>query len=198
MTTTRPRIALLAAVLTCAAVTARAQEFQPPSAGPRSAGGLRLDLLGFSSRVGADVSGGGGLVLGSAADVAELWSPQVRLRPSFEFSGSGNSTSLHLAAEVIYRFQPDRAPAIPYAGLGLGYFSRDSSSASSPGQTRVWLNVVMGFELAFRPSFNWLLEYHALDRLGRHRFLVGLSTRGSGTAGRTRASMPDRIDCSRS
>jgi hypothetical protein len=42
----------------------------------------------------------------------------------------------------------------------------------------VWLNVVMGFELAFRPGFNWLLEYHALDRLGRHRFLVGLSTRG--------------------
>jgi hypothetical protein len=37
----------------------------------------------------------------------------------------------------------------------------------------------MGFELAFRPSFNWLLEYHALDRLGRHRFLVGLSTRGA-------------------
>jgi len=179
--TRSPRLVLLVAALSCAAVAARAQEFQPPSSGPRAGGsGLRVDLLGFSSRVGADVSGGGSLVLGSAADVAELWSPQVRLRPSFEFSGAGNSTALHVAAEIIYRFQPDRAPAIPYAGLGIGYFSRDSTAASSPGQTRVWLNVVMGFELAFRPAFNWLLEYHALDRLGHHRFLVGLSTRGGG------------------
>jgi len=175
----RARITVLAIVLACVAGTATAQEFQPPSSGPRvGGGGLRVDLLGFSSRVGADVSDGGALVLGSAVDVAELWSPQVRLRPSFEFSATGNSRAFHVAAEVIYRFQSDRAPAIPYAGLGVGYFSRDSTSATRLGQTRVWLNVVMGFELAFRPGFNWLLEYHALDRLGRHRFLVGLSTRG--------------------
>ena len=114
-------------------------------------------------------------VLGSAIDVAQLGSPQVRLRPSFEFSGAGTSTALHLALEVIYRFQPDRAPAIPYVGLGAGYFSQPST-----GRHTVWPTLVMGFELGFRPSFNWLLEYHSLDRLGRHRFLLGLSTRGGG------------------
>jgi len=173
--TRRSRLALLVAGLACAAVAARAQEFQPPAAGPSSAGGLKVDLVGFSSRGGVDVSGGTSLVLGSAFDVVELWSPNVRVRPSFEFSGSGTSTALHLAVEVVYRFQPDRAPAIPYVGLGLGYWNKEGG-----GEERVWPTVAMGFELAFRPSFNWLLEYHALDRLGRHRFLVGLSTRGGG------------------
>lgn len=171
-----PPLALLLAGLACVAAPAAAQDFQPP--GSRgvggSAGGMRIDLLGFSSRVGIDATHGAALVLGSAVDVAELGSPRVRLRPSFEYSGTGSVTSLHVATEVIYRFQPDRAPAIPYLGLGLGYY------APSEGSDRLWLNVVMGFELAFRPSFNWLVEYHALDRLQRHRFLIGLSTRGSG------------------
>jgi hypothetical protein len=168
-------------LVACAAARASAQDFVPPSSGAApTATGLVVDLVGFSTRAGADVTRGGSLVLGSAFDVAELWSPQVRLRPSFEFTTAGAARSLHVAVEVIYRFQPDRAPAIPYAGIGLGYFAQDSSSASNVGQHRVWLNLVMGFELAFRPSFNWLLEYHVLDRLGRHRFLVGLSTRGAG------------------
>jgi hypothetical protein len=168
------RLALILAGLACPFAAAAAQEFQPPgSASSASPGGVRFDLLGFSTRVGADLSGGGSLVLGSAFDVAQLGSPQVRLRPSFEFSGSGTSTALHLALEVVYRFQPDRAPAIPYVGLGAGYFSQ-----ASTGRHTVWPTLVMGFELGFRPSFNWLLEYHSLDRLGRHRFLLGLSTRG--------------------
>ncbi len=170
-----PLAALILAALACAVAPAAAQDFQPPEAGASSAqSGIKIDLLGFSSRVGVDVSRGGSVVLGSAVDVAQLGSPQVRLRPSFEYSGSGTSTAIHIATEVIYRFQPDRAPAIPYVGLGLGYY------APSDAGKRLWLNVVMGFELAFRPSFNWLVEYHALDRLGRHRFLVGLSTRGGG------------------
>lgn len=168
------RVAMLVTGLACAAAAAIAQEFQPPSSGANSGGGgLRVDLLGFSSRAGVDVSGGSSLVLGSAVDVAELWSPSVRLRPSFEFSGTGTSTALHVALEVVYRFQPDRAPAIPYVGVGVGYWNDESDN-----EERVWPTIAMGFELAFRPSFNWLLEYHALDRLGRHRFLVGLSTRG--------------------
>ena len=175
----RARLVLVVALAVCAAAPAAAQDFVPPSSGGGPASnGLRVDLIGFSTRAGVDVTRGGWLVLGSAFDVAELWSPQVRLRPSFEFSAAGSARSLHVAAEVVYRFQPDRAVAIPYAGFGVGYFVQDSTSASNAGQRRVWLNLVMGFELAFRPSFNWLLEYHALDRLGRHRFLVGLSTRG--------------------
>ena len=177
----RASLALVAVLVACAASPGAAQDFVPPASGGGSVtNGVRVDLIGFSTRVGADLSHGGSLVLGSAFDVAELWSPQVRLRPSFEFSAAGSARSLHVAAEVIYRFQPDRAPAIPYAGIGVGYFVQDSSSASNGKERRVWLNLVMGFELAFRPSFNWLLEYHALDRLGRHRFLIGLSTRGGG------------------
>jgi len=170
------RLALILAGLAGAAAPAAAQEFQPPESHAASGGGsgMKVDLLGFSSRVGIDVTHGGAVVLGSAVDIAELGSPRVRLRPSFEYSGTGSVTSLHLATEIIYRFQPDRAPAIPYLGLGAGYY------APSAGSDKLWLNVVMGFELAFRPSFNWLIEYHSLDRLRRHRFLIGLSTRGTG------------------
>ena len=177
----RACLALVVALLACAAAPAAAQDFVPPSSGRGSASnGVRVDLIGFSTRVGADVTHRGSLVVGSAFDVAELWSPQVRLRPSFEFSAAGSARSRHVALEVVYRFQPDRAPAIPYAGIGIGYFVQDSTSELNRRQRLVWLNIVMGFELAFRPSFNWLLEYHALDRLGRHRFLIGLSTRGGG------------------
>jgi hypothetical protein len=170
----RARLTLLLCGLAAGAAPAAAQDFQPPEASAAgSSSGMRIDLLGFTSRAGIDVSRGGALVLGTTVDIAQLGSPQVRLRPSFEYSGAGSSTAVHVSTEIIYRFQPDRAPAIPYAGLGLGYF------APSEGSERLWLTLVMGFELEFRPSFNWLLEYHALDRLGRHRFLVGLATRGS-------------------
>ena len=170
------RLALIALPLALAARAAGAQEFQPPSGGGESSGArLRIDLIGFSTRVGADLKSGGSLVLGSTFDVAELWSPNVRLRPSFEFSGAGSTTAEHIAVEVIYRFQPDQAEAIPYLGVGVGYFHVEN------GSEKTWPTIVMGFELHFRPSFNWLLEYHALDRLDRHRFLIGLATRSSGS-----------------
>ena len=175
--THRPRLVAILAGLALAGSGLGAQEFQPPSSGRESApGGLRVDLIGFSTRGGIDISDGASLVLGSAFDVAELWSPVVRLRPSFEFSGSGTSRALHVGLEVVYRFQPDRAPAIPYVGIGLGYYKEESGDAE-----KLWPTVAMGFELAFRPSFNWLVEYHSLDRLGRHRFMVGLSTRRGGS-----------------
>ena len=169
------RLARFAIPLALASQAAGAQEFQPPaSAAPSSGAGVRFDLLGFSTRAGADVRGGGSLVLGATFDVAELWSPMVRLRPSFEF-GAGRTTTDHVALEVVYRFQPDQADAIPYVGMGIGYFKVEG------GAEKTWPTIVMGFELRFRPSFNWLLEYHALDRLDRHRFLIGLATRGAGS-----------------
>ena len=113
-------------------------------------------------------------VVGTTVDIAEMWSPRVRLRPSLEVSSDGNVTRLHWSGEVIYRFQPDNAPAIPYVGLGVGHMTH------CIGCTDLWPTVVMGFELRFRPAFNWLIEYHALDRLGRHRFLIGLSAHGAG------------------
>jgi len=172
------RLILFAFPLALLAPPATAQEFHPPSGGGSSAaplGGPAVDLFGFSVRGGVDVTHGAQWVLGTALDVAELWSPRVRVRPSVEIASTGGSTvTFHWAGELIYRFEPDNAPAIPYVGLGIGHMSNCS------GCTAVWPTVVLGFELQFRPSFNWLIEYHALDRLGRHRFLVGLSTRTGG------------------
>jgi len=171
------RLMLGVAPLACAAPAAVAQEFQPPASAAAGASlggsGFDMDLYSFSVRGGVDVTRPAQWVVGTTLDIAEMWSPRVRLRPSFEVSSSGSNVQLHLAGEVVYRFQPDDAPAIPYAGVGVGHMSR------CPGCTTIWPTVVIGFELRFRPAFNWLVEYHALDRLGRHRFLVGLATRGA-------------------
>jgi len=171
-------------LLALAAPRAGAQEFVPPDRGNRPAPatppaqtttpaetGIRLGIFGFSTRGGMQVNRGSQGVIGSSVDVVEFGSPAVRLRPSVEM-GFGNSIhSIGVNAEMIYRFQPDQAPAIPYLGLGVGYYD-DSTS------TKVWPTVVMGFELNFSRTMNWLVEYHALDGLRRSRFLVGLSTRG--------------------
>lgn len=157
-----------------------AQEFAPPDQrNPARAsgaeGGIRFGLLGFSTRGGGQVNSDEQGVVGSTVDIATLGHPQVRLRPSFEAGvGGGGAQSLHIALEVVYRFQPENASAIPYVGAGIGWY--DTSA-----RTTVWPNLVMGFELEFRPQFNWLVEYHSLDRMGRHRFLVGLSTRSGGS-----------------
>jgi hypothetical protein len=36
---------------------------------------------------------------------------------------------------------------------------------------------VFGFEMHYRSTFNWLLEYHGMDALRRHRVYIGLTTR---------------------
>jgi len=162
------------AALVAAAPRAAAQEFRPPSAGSSAAPvGFEVDLFGFSTRAGIDLSRRAEWVVGSTVDVAELWSPRVRLRPSLEVASDRDAgVTLHWAGEVVYRFQPDDAPAIPYLGIGLGHMSRCSSCVT------IWPTVTLGFELYFRPGINWLIEYHSLDRFGRHRFLIGLATRG--------------------
>lgn len=176
------RIALAAALVAASAAQARAQEFTPPGGSSQStpgvAPGVEFGILGFSTRAGIQVNRGTQGIIGSTVDVASLWSPQVRLRPSFEMGFGKYGKSLHGALEVIYRLQPDEAPAIPYLGAGLGYYdSGTSADTTQPHIQKVYINLVMGFELPFRPSFNWLFEYHSLDRLGQHRFLIGLATR---------------------
>ena len=166
-------------LLALAAPRAGAQEFVPPDRSGRPAAqsaapaepGIRLGIFGFSTRGGMQVNKGTQGVIGSTVDVIEFGTPAVRLRPSFEMGFGGSEHSLGFNAEMIYRFQPDQAPAIPYLGLGIGYYDDTSS-------TRVWPTVVMGFELTYNHTMNWLVEYHALDGLRRSRFLVGLSTRG--------------------
>ena len=172
-------------VLTIAAATPLcAQEFVPPdrrpappsqapaqqTAAPQS--GFFVDVLGFSTRGGAQVNKGGQFVVGSTIDIAQLGSPQVRLRPSLETGFGSASTSVGVNVEVMYRFQPDAAPAIPYLGIGFGYYDDNTIKKG-------WPTVTMGFELPFKRTMNWLIEYHALDTLKRSRFFVGLATRGS-------------------
>lgn len=169
------RLIVVAMPLALAAPAAAAQEFRPPSGGGvESAGSPAVDLYSFSVRGGVDLSRRLRWVIGTTFDVAELWSPRVRFRPSVEIASDTASTvSFHWAGEITYRFQPDNAPAIPYVGIGIGHMSNCTSC------TTLWPTIVLGFELQFRPTFNWLLEYHALDRLGRHRFLIGLATRNA-------------------
>ncbi len=166
---------IVAALPLALASRAAAQEFHPPSgAVSTSPGGPAVDLYAFSVRGGVDLTHKLRWVLGTTLDVAELWSPRVRFRPSVEIASDTASTvTFHWAGELVYRFQPDNAAAIPYVGLGVGHMSHCGSC------TTIWPTIVLGFELEFRPSFNWLIEYHALDRLGRHRFLIGLATRGA-------------------
>ncbi len=170
--------ALLLGVTICAS----AQDFQPPGssqgAPAGTSEGVNFGIFGFSTRAGMQVNRDVQGVIGSTFDVATLFSPQVRLRPSLELGFGRAAKSLHIATEVIYRFQPDNAPSIPYLGLGLGYYdSGTSGDSTQPHIEKLFINLVMGFELPLKPSYNWLFEYHALDRLGQHRFLVGLATR---------------------
>lgn len=174
----------LAATLLLAVRCLEAQEFVPPDRRPgqpapapasapaegAASDGLRFDLLAFSTRGGAQVNKDQQFVLGSTVDVVQLWTPQARVRGSFEVGFGRPTTSLAVNAEILYRLQPDNAPAIPYVGLGVGYY--DDSAVK-----KLWPTVAMGFELKFRRSMNWLLEYHALDGLRRSRFLIGLATR---------------------
>ncbi len=179
------RCAALVLPAALAAATLRAQEFVPPDRATRPAGtpaprpdsarsGLRVDLFGFSTRGGAQLSGGSQAVLGSTIDVAQLWTPRLRVRPSFAVGfGRGANKSLAVNLEVVYRFQPEEAAAIPYFGLGAGYYDDDFTR-------RGWPTLTIGFELPFRRTMNWLIEYQALDTMRRSRLMVGLATRNGG------------------
>ena len=145
-----------------------------------------MDLYGFSVRGGLDVTHSVQWVIGTSFDVMELWSPRVRFRPSVEIaSDAGSTVTFHWAGEIIYRFQPDNAPAIPYVGIGLGHMSnaalrrsgRRSRSASSCSSGRR--------STGSSSTTRWIGS-------GRHRFLIGLSTRGGG--GRLMAGQAGHAD----
>ncbi len=174
------RAVALVTLLSVAAIPLVAQEFVPPdrghptppasAPGPRNHDGFRLDILGFSTRAGFQVNNGGQFLLGSTVDLIQLGIPQVRGRTSFEF-GFGTPSTIGINEEVMYRFLADTASAIPYIGVGVGYLDDNTVK-------RVWPTVAIGFELPFRRTMNWLVEYHALDALRRSRFFIGLATRG--------------------
>ena len=78
--------------------------------------------------------------------------------------------------EGLYRLSGDTRAATPYLGGGLA-IAGHAGCATDASCPAVWLNVVLGIEVRYRSTFNWLLEYHALDAFRRNRVYLGLTTR---------------------
>jgi hypothetical protein len=154
----------------------RAQQFVPPEERASPSSGIRLGLFGFGARLGVDFEGTNEAIVSVTLDAADLFTPQVRLRPSLEI-GIGDSLGSYVGnLELMYRFTPDTEIAVPYVGFGLGLWSQQRC-ASTPECPDLWAQFALGFELKMRDQINWLLEYHGENGLRRHRFLIGLATR---------------------
>lgn len=153
-----------------------AQQFQPPSVSGAPRTGTRLGLFGFGVHSGLDFTGTGQFILGTTLDVGDLFSPRVRIRPSGEIGVFNSSNTFVGSLEALYRFTEDDQLATPYIGTGFSIAGHEGCS-TDPDCPDFWVNIVFGFELHFRSTFNWLLEYHAMDAMGRHRIYVGLTTR---------------------
>ena len=153
---------------------AAAQQFQPPKNGGH--GGTRIGLFGFGVRGGVDFRKSGQFVMGATLDLGDLFTNRIRLRPSAEV-GVFNGPNTYVGNfEALWRFTDDEEVATPYIGLGLGVAGREGCG-TDPACPGLWLNTVFGFELHYRSTFNWLLEYHGMDRMRRHRLYIGLTTR---------------------
>lgn len=154
---------------------AAAQEFQPPQPG-RSPEGTRVGLYGFGVRTGLDFTGNGQLVFGTTLDAGQLASPRVRLRPSGEIGVFNGDNTYVGSLEALFRFTEDDQLAVPYVGVGSSIAGHDNCGRD-PGCPDLWVNLAFGFELRYNSTFNWLLEYHAMDAIRRHRIYIGLTTR---------------------
>lgn len=150
------------------------QQFQPPGTG--SAKGTRIGLFGFGVKGGIDFGSGGQFVAGASLDLGDLFFSRLRLRPSAEIGVFNGSNTYVGSFEALFRFTDDNQLAQPYVGTGLSLAGQESCGTVT-GCPGVWLNIVFGFELHYRSTFNWLLEYHGMDLLRRHRLYVGLTTR---------------------
>jgi hypothetical protein len=166
-------VALLAAG---GAAPLAAQEFHPPAV-PRASGrGTRLGLLGFGVRSGIDLAGNTQMVFGLALDAGNLFVSRLRLRPSGEIGVFNGVNSYVGSLEALYRLTGDEQMATPYVGGGFSLVGHEACG-NDPVCPDLWANLVVGFELHYRSTFNWLLEYHAMDRFRHNRFYVGLTTR---------------------
>lgn len=156
---------------------AAAQQFVPPKGAAREGGdGTRIGLFGFGVRGGIDVEGDGQLVVGTALDIGDLFTRRIRLRPSAEI-GVFNGLNTYIGSvEALWRFAPDDDVAIPYLGTGFSLAGHEDCG-SNPECPGLWVNLVFGIELHHRSTYNWLLEWHGMDALRRHRFYIGLTTR---------------------
>lgn len=154
---------------------AAAQQFSPPKSSGAGKG-TRIGLFGFGVRTGLDFKDEGQLLLGTTLDMGNLFSNRVRLRPSAEV-GVFNGENTYVASfEALWRFTDDDQVATPYLGTGLS-LGGHGNCGLDPDCPSLWLNLVFGLELHYRSTFNWLLEYHGMDAMRRHRLYVGLTTR---------------------
>jgi hypothetical protein len=153
-----------------------AQEFHPPPVQRSSDQGTRLGLFGFGVRGGVDVSHGRQMVFGVTLDAGHLFGSRFRIRPSGEIGVFNGVNSYIASLEALYRFTPDNQPVTPYAGGGFSIVGHDACG-SDPDCPAAWVNLVVGLELHYRSTFNWLLEYHAMNHFDHNRFYVGLTTR---------------------
>lgn len=168
------RMVMLLLGLMCAARLATAQDFVPPKNGRHT--GTRIGVFGFGVRGGVDLKSDGQFILGTTLDMGDLFTSRVRLRPSFELGVFNGPNTYAGSFDALWRFTEDEQVATPYIGLGLSVVGREGCGAD-PQCPDLWLNLTFGFELHYRSTFNWLLEYRALDALGKHRLFVGLTTR---------------------
>lgn len=150
-----------------------------PGAAQEYEGGTRLGLDGFGVRGGLDFTHNGRLAVGTTLDLGQLFTSRLRLRASAELSVFNGPNVYVGSLETLYYFTGPGERTRPYGGLGLGLAGGAECSAD-PDCPDLWPNVVLGFELRFRPTFNWLLEYHGMDLLRENRIHVGLTTRAGG------------------
>jgi opacity protein-like surface antigen len=152
-----------------------AQAFHPPPVQRRD-DGTRIGFFGFGIRAGMDLNSGGQAVFGLTLDLGNLASSRLRIRPSGEV-GVGNGVNTYVGSlELLFRLTDDAGAVTPYVGAGVGIagHAECGTDASCPA---VWVNGVLGTEIRFRSTFNWLLEYHAMDAFQHNRVYLGLTTR---------------------
>ena len=167
------RLAACALMLVLPA-TLTGQQFQPPGQGANR--GTRIGLYGFGVRGGLDFRGDDQFIAGASLDFGNLFTSRLRLRPSFEI-GVFNGRNTYIGNfEALFRFTDDNQMVLPYLGTGLALAGQEDCG-TIPGCPGVWVNLVVGLELHYRSTFNWMIEYRGMDLLDRHRFYIGLTTR---------------------
>jgi hypothetical protein len=170
-------LALLALVVSLAnAAPLPGQAFTPPPVKRASPRGTRIGLYGFGIRSGLDANGGGQAVLGATLDAGNLFVSRLRVRPSAEVGMLNGANTYAGSLEFLYRFLDDDRAAAPYLGGGLSVAGHTDCGAD-PGCPGLWVNVVLGIEIRVRSTFNWLIEYHAMDAFKHNRLYLGLTTR---------------------
>jgi hypothetical protein len=172
----RSTVAIVFLLLAGTAVGMQAQAFPPPPVQRSRGHGTRIGLFGFGMRAGADFNGSGQLVVGATLDLGDLVTPRLRVRPSGEIGAWDGPNTYAGSAELLYRFTADNASVTPYAGGGIAIAGHSECSSDS-GCPSLWVNGVVGVEVRFRSTFNWLLEYHPMDAFRHNRFYLGLTTR---------------------